>query len=670
MSKTDLLHNGIGNTLALVERRDAYPLRKSQHQGTVDVFCGLAHARVDTRETAAMKKDELGVVLDALPAMLWTALPDGRIDFVNRRWSEYTGLSLDEGPGWEWQAVVNPDDLPKLLERWRSIVASGQSGEVEARVRRFDGKYRRFLVRCSPMCDDAGGIIKWCGVSTDVEDFRQAEEVLRRRDLDFQLIVDSIPVPVAVTTPSGQVECLNQLTLDYFGRAFDELKGWKTSEVVHPDDLQRTVALYEEAHHLGRAYNVESRHRGADGVYRWYNVRGFPLKDPQGRILRWLHLLIDIDDRKRAEEELRRSEAFLAEGQHLARMGNFSWHIGTGEIIWSEPLYRIFEFEPSTPVTLDLIASRVHPEDLPLMGDMIERAQRGDSDFEYQHRIRMPDHSIKYLHLIAHRARGDPGQMEYIGAILDITQRRLADEALSEARSELARVARATSLGAMTASIAHEVNQPLSGIIANAGTCLRMLASDAPNIDGARETARRTIRDGNRAADVIARLRTLFSRRAPTIEPVDLHEAAREVIALLSSDLQRAGVVLRTELADGLPPVGGDRIQLQQVIMNLLRNAADAMSGVDNRPRLLVIRTESDEEDNVRVSVQDAGIGFGLEGEERVFEAFYTTKSEGMGIGLSVSRSIIESHNGRLWAATNDGPGVTFSFFIPRYSTG
>ena len=194
-----------------------------------------------------------------------------------------------------------------------------------------------------------------------------------------------------------------------------------------------------------------------------------------------------------------------------------------------------------------------------------------------------------------------------------------------------------------------------------------MLAADPPNIDVAQETARRTIRDGNRAADVIARLRALFSKRTATIEPVDLNEAVREVIALSSSDLQRSRVVLRTEFADELPPVGGDRIQLQQVIMNLLRNAADAMSGVDDRPRRLVIRTEPDEDDQVRLSVKDAGVGFGPAGAERLFEAFYTTKSDGMGIGLSVSRSIIESHNGRLWASPNDGPGVTFCFSIPEY---
>jgi signal transduction histidine kinase len=222
----------------------------------------------------------------------------------------------------------------------------------------------------------------------------------------------------------------------------------------------------------------------------------------------------------------------------------------------------------------------------------------------------------------------------------------------------------------LTASIAHEVNQPLSGIITNASTCLRMLNADPPNVEGARETARRTIRDGNRASDVIKRLRALFSKRDPTTESVDLNEATREVIALSLSNLQRNRVILLPELADDLPLVTGDRVQLQQVILNLLGNALDAMSAVADRPRQLVIRTARDEGDHVRLSVQDAGVGFDPQGVDKLFEAFYTTKSEGMGIGLSVSRSIIERHHGRLWAASNDGPGATFSFSIPRASEG
>jgi C4-dicarboxylate-specific signal transduction histidine kinase len=253
-----------------------------------------------------------------------------------------------------------------------------------------------------------------------------------------------------------------------------------------------------------------------------------------------------------------------------------------------------------------------------------------------------------------------------VGALQDVTESKAAEEALNRARSELAHVARVTTVSALTASITHEVNQPLSGIITNAGTCLRMLAADPPDLEGARETARRTMRDGNRASDVITRLRALFSKKEFTLESLDLNEAAREVVALSLSELQRNRIVLRSEFADNLPLITGDRIQLQQVMLNLLRNAADVMVGVDDRPRHLLIRTERDESDRVRLTVRDAGVGLDPQTMSKLFDAFYTTKADGMGIGLSVSRSIIERHHGRLWAEPNDvSPGAAFSFWIP-----
>jgi C4-dicarboxylate-specific signal transduction histidine kinase len=272
---------------------------------------------------------------------------------------------------------------------------------------------------------------------------------------------------------------------------------------------------------------------------------------------------------------------------------------------------------------------------------------------------------VKYVHLVAHATRDEGGELEYIAAVQDVTQRRLSEEALDKVRSELAHVARVATVGALTASIAHEVNQPLAGIITNANTCLRMLAADPPNVEGARETARRTIRDGNRASDVIQRLRALFAKKAFTTESVDLNEAAREVVALLLGELQRNGVTIYSEFAQNLPPAAGDRVQLQQVILNLLANAADAVSQVVDRPRNIVIRTAYDEGDHLRLTVKDNGVGFDPQDAGKLFSAFYTTKGDGMGIGLSISRSIIEKHNGRLWAEANAGPGATFVFSVP-----
>jgi len=377
--------------------------------------------------------------------------------------------------------------------------------------------------------------------------------------------------------------------------------------------------------------------------------------------------VLDLNEQKRAERALLRSEAFLVEGQHLGRIGSYSWRVATDEITWSTELYRIYELEIGVPVTLELIRSRVHPEDVALIEKMkmVDQAREGGHDFEWQYRLLMPDHSIKYMHAVAHATQDQDGQLEYIASVQDVTARRLAEEARDKARSELAHVARAMSLGSLAASIAHELNQPLSGIVTNVSTCQRMLANASPNIEGALETAHRTLRDANRASEVIKRLRVLFTKKDTTTESVDLNETAEEVLALSSSGLQRNQVVVRTELAEDLPLVTGDRVQLQQVVLNLLQNGADAMSKVDDRPRHLVIRTEQDEGDRVRLSVKDVGVGFGPQDAERLFESFYTTKKDGMGIGLSVSRSIIESHYGRLWAELNDGPGATFSFSIP-----
>ena len=326
----------------------------------------------------------------------------------------------------------------------------------------------------------------------------------------------------------------------------------------------------------------------------------------------------EIDKRRQTENKLRRSEAFLAETQQISQTGSLSWRVPSDEIVWSEQVYQIFEFEQGSPVTLERIATRVHPEDVPLLFDMIGRARNSSSSFEYEHRLLMPDRSVKFVHLVAHATWDRDDGLEYVGAVQDVTQRRLSEHALDKARSELAHVSRVTTVGALTASIAHEVNQPLSGIITNASTCLRMLAADPPNIDGARETARRTIRDGNRASDVVTRLRALFARKVSAIESVDLNEAAREVIALSRDELNRAAVVLQPDLADGLPPVSGDRVQLQQVVLNLLLNASDAVSGIEDRPRQVIVTTERDDDSCVRLSVRDSGVGLEPGGADKL----------------------------------------------------
>jgi signal transduction histidine kinase len=368
--------------------------------------------------------------------------------------------------------------------------------------------------------------------------------------------------------------------------------------------------------------------------------------------------------------EVWRHEAQLAHAQALSQTGSFSWRLDTDEVSFSEELYRIFDFEPGSPVTLERIAARVDPDDHAFLAAKVDGARQAGEANDYEIRLRMPDGGVKHVQTISRTMRDPEGRLEVIGAVRDVTERKETEAALSKVRDELARVTRLASLGALTASIAHEVNQPLAGIVTNASTCLRLLAADPPNVEGARLTAQRTIRDGNRAAAVIQRLRGLFARRQPEAEWFDLNEAARELLALSSGDLKGRRVVLRTEFADDLPTVRGDRVQLQQVILNLVLNAADAMVGIVDRPPDLLVATGAHPDGGVRLWVQDTGAGFDPRDADRLFDAFYTTKPDGMGIGLAICRSVVERHGGRVWAAPNDGPGATVSFWVPAAPDG
>jgi PAS domain S-box-containing protein len=377
-------------------------------------------------------------------------------------------------------------------------------------------------------------------------------------------------------------------------------------------------------------------------------------------------------DQKRAEEALRQSETRLSEAERELRftldtIPTITWRARPDGYV-QQLNKRWFEYTGMTPEQVRGWRWKlsIHPDDLENLVAIGNRYVASGQPLDSEARLRRFDGAYRWFLFRPAPARDETGLIVgWYGTITEIEDRKRAETSLDKVRSELAHVTRIMSLGALTASIAHEVNQPLAGIITNAGTCLRMLAAEPPNLEGARETARRTIRDGNRAVDVIARLRALFAKRAAATETVDLNEAVREVLALVSTDLLRSRVNLRAELSSEPVLVIGDRVQLQQVILNLVRNALDAMADVSDRPRHLLVEADVGEDDHARLIVTDSGRGFEPQDAERLFDAFHTTKDDGMGIGLSVSRSIIESHGGRLWAEPNQGPGATFSFSIP-----
>jgi PAS domain S-box-containing protein len=608
-------------------------------------------------------------ILDAVDVPIVVVRRDFTIACFNKAAVDVLGLSPSD-IGRAPRDISVLAGLPRLEQQCGQVITGG----VESRADFRDGD-TWFVVRISPHRSGDRKVTGTVLTFTNVTAFRVSiDHAIYERECT-KAILNTVADPLVVLSADQRIQSGNRAFYTMFGVSRDE-----TQEVP-------LYKLGNGAFELAPLRTQLNEMLGGSHAFQPVEVDlVFPGRGPRTLVLdarplsfpghserRVLVTFQDITARKqaeaakdlRSEEELRRSEAFLAEGQRLSSTGSFCWKVATDEITWSEQLYRIFEFEPGTPVTTERIKSRVHPEDVPMLNERIEWARASGADFEYPHRLLMPDGSVKYVNAIAHGSLDTEGRLEYIGAVQDVTQRRMSEEALAKARSELAKVARVTSLGVLTASIAHEVNQPLSGIITNAGTCLRMLDANPPNLEGARETARRTIRDGNRASDVITRLRALFSKKEFTLELLDLNEVTREVIALSLSDLQRNRVALQSELAEDLPTVTGDRIQLQQVILNLLRNASEAMVGVHDRPRQLLIRTEREDGDGVRVSVRDAGVGVDPQNKNKLFDAFYTTKSDGMGMGLSVSRSIIERHHGRLWAEPNEGPGATFSFSIP-----
>ena len=608
-------------------------------------------------------------IVDSIPGLVAVFSADGTLESVNRQLSEYYGVPVEELGQWETGNLTHPDDLPRVVEGFTRAIASGEPFDLEVRSRGGDGVYRWLQSRGLPLRDSNGQIVRWYNLLVDIDERKRAEQALSSSERDLKLIIDTIPALVWSARPDGGAEFFNRHYQDFAGLSEEEARDWGWTAAVHPDDVKGLAATWQRIMASEAPGEAEARLRRHDGEYRWFLFRANPLRDADGKILKWYGINTDIEDRKRAEVDLRRAYDSFSDAQRLSHTGNFTADIVVDEHVWSEELYRIFEFDLDVPIRVQAVRDAIHPDDLPSF-DAGFAQSLGGADFDLTFRIITRSGKMKHVRSLAHLVERVAGRPLFIGAIQDVTETRLAEEELNRARSELAHVARVTTLSTLTASIAHEVNQPLSGIITNAGTCLRMLDADPPNVDGARETARRTIRDGHRASEVVTRLRALFSKREFTLESLDLNEAILEVIALSRSDLQRSRVVLQSELADNLPTVTGDRIQLQQVILNLLRNASDAMVDVHDRPRQLLIKTDRKDDDRVLVSVRDAGIGIDAQTMDKLFDAFYTTKTDGMGIGLSISRSIIERHRGDLWAEPNDGPGATFRLTIPCNAEG
>jgi PAS domain S-box-containing protein len=793
---------------------------------------------------------EFQQIVDAVPQTIFVHAADGRRLYPNQVVLDFFGWKPEDFSNDEkLKQGFHPDDWAGFRDTRQRGLSSGLPFKIEARIRRRDGQYRWFLFLYKPLRDQQGRIVRWYSTGTEIEDLKRAEDALRQTQGELQREAERLKLlleltnsmisklelrdllraiaasvrrvmqcdAVTVRLPDSEGKKLRVYALD-----FPESKGFLREETFIPIEGTLSGRVFQTGKPFvsddlgtdavtspGMAEGLKSGcflpliHRrrvlGVMGLGRRENT--FTPEDVEflsqvtGQVAIAIDNVLVIEERKRAEDALRKNEAYLAEAQRLSHTGSFGWNVVSGDVFWSEETFRIFEYDRAlAKPSVELVRSRVHPQDLGLVQQIIDRVSHDREDFDLEHRLLMPDGSVKDVQIVAHAGREGSGDLEYVGSIMDVTERKRAEatlrererelqqlidvgpqymcvygadesplyasdglldyfgftledfrandfrtrvfhpddlervqavrqeamshgegwevecrilrkdgqyrwflirgkplrdeqgrivrwyssgtdieslkraeEALQQTQAELAHVTRVTMLGELTASIAHEINQPLSAIVTNGSACLRWLAGDLPNLDEAREAARRVIRDGNRASEVIARIRALSRKTDIQKERLDLNEAIQEVVVLAQGQVRRNKVALKTELAGGLPPVLGDRVQLQQVLLNLMMNGIEAMNGIEDRSRELVIRTRSNEADQVRVTVQDSGIGIDPQSTERIFDAFYTTKPGGMGMGLSISRSIVENHGGRLWAVPNDDHGTTFEFTLLKY---
>ena len=479
-------------------------------------------------------------------------------------------------------------------------------------------------------------------------------------------LFESVPVGVNLTDSDGRYVAANPAFQKMTGYSEAELRSLSPLDITHEDDRTATEVRIA-ARASGKPYpqHVEKRIRRKDGSVIWVDASAFVSPGVAG-VPYYAGAVIDITDRKRAEEDLRRSETSLAQAQEISRTGSWRWNVRTGEVSWSAEHFQIFDFDPATiQPTYATYLSRVQSEDRAALEHALDQAVRHKSRFQHEYRIALPDGTVKYLQSVGQPDSAEGGDLEFVGTVMDITERKRAEEALQNAQAELIRAARLTTMGELLASIAHEINQPLAAVVTSGGACLRWLDRDQPDLAAAQNAVSRVVQEAHRAGDVIRSLRTLAQKAGPQLTQLDIRSAIEEVLVLTRGELQQHGVVLHTSLSAGAPPVWGDKVQLQQVLLNLVLNGIQAMATVSDRKRELTISITRAARDCAEVTVADTGPGLDPTVSQRIFEPFFTTKSDGLGMGLSISRSIIEAHGGRLWASARTPHGTAFHFTVP-----
>jgi PAS domain S-box-containing protein len=630
--------------------------------------------KLEPQLQANESEKELRDAIDTIPMLPWCNRADGPNEFLNKAWHEYTGLSPEASHGWSWQVAFHPEDLPPLMKRWQELLISGEPGEIEARLRRHDGVYRWFLIRVEPFRDAAGTITRWYGTSTDIEDRKRVEEALRRSEFYLSEGERLVHMGSWAFNPSGFFDYWSQGLFQIFG--LDPQQGAPTLEqylaTLHPQDRGSMAETIKTMHAEHRGCDVTKRIVRPDGEHRYIRCVGSPVVE--GEVLKgFIGTAMDVTEQELLTQELERREAYMSEAQKLSHTGSWAWSPATDNRYYSEECYRVLGFEShGPPPPLEAVIQRIHLDDQAYCREQVEKAIREKVDCEFDYRILHLDKRVRDIHCIGHPILDRSGNLvELVGTVIDITERKRADEErqaaerererLHQLEDELAYISRVSMMGEMAASLAHEIKQPIAAAMTSANSCIEWLAHVPPNLDRARAAAAKIDKYGNRAAEIIDRIRSMYKKSPSQRELVDVNEIVLEIFTLLQGEAVRYSIEMRTELATELPKIMADRVQLQQVLMNLSLNAIEAMNESGGE---LTVRSQQ-QDAQLLFSVSDTGPGLPVGGNDQIFSAFFTTKPHGTGMGLAISRTIVESHGGRLWAAANDGRGATFHFSLP-----
>jgi PAS domain S-box-containing protein len=748
------------------------------------ITIAVASSRESAEEAIRRSERELREVIDTIPTMVCIALPDGSVVSLNRRWTEYAGLSPI---GLNRQAAVHPDDLERHFEAFRKCSAAGVPFEDEVRLRRADGEFRWFVVAAKPFRDEEGRILKWYGIGTDIEDRKRAEEglrvaehearellervpamislrtvagitytnqrihnyigveqqelhgggwqkyihpedreraltnqarstegvetmdhlyrlrgadgayrwfrtiaepypsvdgkshcwygvatdidelyrsreLLRERELQLNLLTQNLPAVLFKAAPDGSINYVNQKGIEYSGRTAEDLqqKGW--TDLIHPDDFEETSNHWSRLLAESLGYDTVNRFMGADGQYRWFHTSVAPYRDDTGKTIAFHGIMLDTTAQKAAELALQQSEQQM-QGM-MDTLPSILWSMAPdGRNTFINKKARDF-----AGMTLDQIQDRgwiqvIHPEERKYVVHKFKKALASGNSLRVEHRLRRADGVYRWIMTRGEPLRDEGGQVvQWFGVGIDIDERKRAEDHLRETRVKLARASRIVTVAELSASIAHELNQPLTAVIANAQATQRWLSNSSPNFSEALTSIERVLRAGRVADERMRHIRALFKQLPLRKKRAWPSQIMREAIRFVQEDANRAEIPIDVQIAGDLPPIVVEQIQIQEVLINLISNGIEAMES-NARPPHLMIRATFVNESDLLIEVMDNGPG--LKDTQSIFDAFVTTKENGMGIGLAVSRSIIEAHDGQLWAENNPDYGAKFSVKLP-----